>query len=128
MGLSKWEKPKACLICGYDRHVTKHHIKPKRDGYKLTRLNTLYVCPNCHYECDHGRHPQEYQQKIVISYWENLGYTLEELQKEEAESIERIKSENEKNPVKPPTSKSAQPDHSQNGSSGQRDSCAAEGR
>lgn len=107
---SSQDKPQACLICGYERHVTKHHIKPKREGYKLTRLNTLYVCPNCHWEADHGRYSQDFQKTIVLRYWEDQGYTLEELEEEEAESIERIKSENAKNPYKPTASESPEPD------------------
>jgi hypothetical protein len=57
----KSERPKCCLNCGYDKHYEVCHIKPISE-FPLesliseinSRENTVALCPNCHWEFDHG--------------------------------------------------------------------------
>lgn len=50
-----------CQKCGYDKHTEVCHLKPIRD-FELTALvseinspdNLIRLCPNCHWELDHG--------------------------------------------------------------------------
>lgn len=51
----------SCQICGYDKHVEAAHIKAISsfsDDVKLSTINSpsnlLALCPNCHWEFDHG--------------------------------------------------------------------------
>ncbi len=53
--------PKVCSICGYNKHVQVAHIKPisKFTGTTLiSEVNDLrnlsFLCPNHHWEFDHG--------------------------------------------------------------------------
>lgn len=54
-------REKKCEKCGYDKHVEACHIKAIVD-FDLDSLlsevnspdNLLYLCPNCHWEHDHG--------------------------------------------------------------------------
>lgn len=50
-----------CCICGYDLHFEVAHIKPINGYPKDTRIsivndpnNLAPLCPNCHWEFDHG--------------------------------------------------------------------------
>jgi len=54
--------PKICSNCKYDKHVQCCHIKAVASFSKDTKLsvvnsidNLIYLCPNCHWEFDHGR-------------------------------------------------------------------------
>ncbi len=51
----------SCINCGYDKHVEIAHIKPISSFTKDTpvsvvndKSNLLPLCPNCHWEFDHG--------------------------------------------------------------------------
>lgn len=53
--------PMVCQICGYDKHVEIHHIKPISSFStdttidEVNNINNLAVlCPNCHWEADNG--------------------------------------------------------------------------
>jgi len=50
-----------CSICGYDKHVEIAHRQPLSgfpDSALLSKINSLEnilkLCPNCHWEFDHG--------------------------------------------------------------------------
>lgn len=50
-----------CQVCGYDKHVELCHIKPIASFEENTLLkeintkdNLIMLCPNCHWELDHG--------------------------------------------------------------------------
>lgn len=52
---------KKCQICGYDKHVEVHHIKPISSFPPDTLIsdinsedNLVVLCPNCHWEADNG--------------------------------------------------------------------------
>lgn len=54
-------KPKYCAMCGYNRHYEVCHIKPIREFpdsatmFEIHSLdNLIALCPNCHWEFDHG--------------------------------------------------------------------------
>lgn len=57
----KSDRPKCCLKCGYDKHYEVCHIKAISE-FSLESLiseinskeNTVALCPNCHWEFDHG--------------------------------------------------------------------------
>jgi len=57
-----WETPFICDYCGYDRHVDVCHIKPIHEfdnSYSRVievnnPLNLICLCPNHHWELDHG--------------------------------------------------------------------------
>ena len=58
----KSSRPKACAVCSYDVHYEVCHIKPIREFLPtnfvadVNRLNNLVaLCPNHHWEFDHGR-------------------------------------------------------------------------
>lgn len=53
--------PKICQSCGYNKHVELAHIKPLSSLPPETTVkeanspdNVLVLCPNCHWEFDHG--------------------------------------------------------------------------
>ncbi len=55
------ELPKICSICGYDNHVQVAHIKPISKFLGETLIsevndfkNLSFLCPNHHWEFDHG--------------------------------------------------------------------------
>ena len=50
-----------CQKCGYDKHVEMCHIKPIKDFLETATIseindptNIVGLCPNCHWEFDHG--------------------------------------------------------------------------
>lgn len=52
---------KSCCLCGYNKHIEVSHIKPIRDFDLSTKVsvvnhitNLAPLCPNCHWEFDHG--------------------------------------------------------------------------
>lgn len=52
---------KSCQYCGYNKHIEVAHIKPISDFALDTPIdlinqddNLLVLCPNCHWEFDHG--------------------------------------------------------------------------
>ena len=59
-----WNKDlilRPCAICGYNKHVELCHIKPISSFSESTTIgeinapsNNIQLCPNCHYEFDHG--------------------------------------------------------------------------
>lgn len=56
------KKPQCCSICGYSKHFEVCHIKPIQDFSEETPMsivnhleNLAALCPNCHWEFDHGR-------------------------------------------------------------------------
>ena len=55
------DAPKVCAVCGYDAHVEVAHKIPIADFEDNVRLNTInhidnlvLLCPNHHWEFDHG--------------------------------------------------------------------------
>lgn len=60
----KSSRPQACVVCGYDAHYEVCHIKPI-SGFLPTDFvadvndlrNLVALCPNHHWEFDHGRLP-----------------------------------------------------------------------
>ena len=57
-----WEIPLVCVVCGYDLHVQICHIKPIAEFEESGRVidvngpnNLVCLCPNHHWELDHGR-------------------------------------------------------------------------
>jgi hypothetical protein len=56
--------PQKCVVCGYDIHVEVCHIRPVCSFHPKTAAhvinaddNLTYLCPNCHWEMDHGISP-----------------------------------------------------------------------
>ena len=54
-------KPQKCMNCGYDKHYEVCHIKgisTHSDDTSISEINKLdnliALCPNCHWEFDHG--------------------------------------------------------------------------
>lgn len=54
--------PTACYACGYDRHIEVCHIRPIGEWPDNTAIsvingeeNLIALCPNCHWELDHGQ-------------------------------------------------------------------------
>ncbi len=57
----KMKKIKSCEICGYSKHVQACHKKPISSFLLDTKIsiinendNIMCLCPNCHWEYDHG--------------------------------------------------------------------------
>lgn len=55
------ERPKLCVRCGYDKHAEGAHIQPVSSFPETALLaevnapaNLVMLCPNCHWEFDHG--------------------------------------------------------------------------
>lgn len=55
------DRPKHCVICGYDKHYEVCHIKPIQEFSDITSIatindlnNLVALCPNHHWEFDHG--------------------------------------------------------------------------
>ncbi|MEP7292863.1 MAG: HNH endonuclease [Chloroflexota bacterium] len=53
--------PRVCVNCGYDRHAEICHVKPISsfpNDAPVAVINDLAnlvaLCPNCHWELDHG--------------------------------------------------------------------------
>ena len=53
--------PRICQPCGYDKHVEYCHVRPIKEFLDFTTVqkvsgpeNILVLCPNCHWEYDHG--------------------------------------------------------------------------
>lgn len=44
----------ACEVCGYDKYITRHRIRPGRKGGKYVPGNVIGLCPNCHSEAETG--------------------------------------------------------------------------
>lgn len=56
------DRPKACVVCGYNYHYDVCHIRPVSDfddGAMISEINSINnlvaLCPNHHWELDHGR-------------------------------------------------------------------------
>lgn len=56
------DKPKQCQNCGYDKHYQVCHIKSVAELddhaviFEVNNIdNLLALCPNCHWEFDHGQ-------------------------------------------------------------------------
>lgn len=54
--------PTACCVCGYDKHTEVCHIRPIGEWPDDTPIatingtdNLIALCPNCHWELDHGQ-------------------------------------------------------------------------
>ena len=52
---------KSCKNCGYNKHTEVAHIKSIASFPKDTKIkevndinNLIFLCPNCHWEFDHG--------------------------------------------------------------------------
>lgn len=50
-----------CVKCGYNKHIQVCHIKPQKDFLETESIglvneltNLIGLCPNCHWEFDHG--------------------------------------------------------------------------
>ena len=55
------DKPPCCAICGYSKHFEVCHVRPIQDFPGDTPMsevnaleNLIALCPNCHWELDHG--------------------------------------------------------------------------
>jgi len=55
------DKPRCCIRCGYSKHIEICHRRPIQDFPKETTIsvvnsldNLVALCPNCHWEFDHG--------------------------------------------------------------------------
>lgn len=90
-----------CPICGKEELLTRHHVKPKRQGGMNTPENSFYVCRDCHNIIDrlwnehrvkyvkiilkmfmilHKEYPDYYTKQYVYSLlWKAYGITLYEL-------------------------------------------------
>jgi len=58
---SNSDRPQRCNICGYAKHFEVCHIRPIQDFPDDTQMsivnaldNLVALCPNCHWELDHG--------------------------------------------------------------------------
>ena len=54
-------KPKLCYRCGYSKHIEVCHVRSIQDFPEDTPMrivnapeNLVALCPNCHWELDHG--------------------------------------------------------------------------
>jgi len=54
-------KPECCNVCGYSKHFEICHLRPIQDfpiSTPMSKVNSLEnlvaLCPNCHWELDHG--------------------------------------------------------------------------
>jgi predicted restriction endonuclease len=54
------DRPKKCVVCGYDKHYEVSHIRPVSsfpDTATMAEVhdlnNLVALCPNCHWEFDH---------------------------------------------------------------------------
>ena len=59
---SKYFYPAKCLLCNYDKHYEVCHVKDLKDfsGDETifevnNKTNLIHLCPNCHWEFDHGQ-------------------------------------------------------------------------
>lgn len=43
-----------CIICGYSKHLSCHHILAVKKGGTDKENNLITLCPNCHAEADAG--------------------------------------------------------------------------
>jgi hypothetical protein len=64
--LKRCKSKLACDWCGYDKHVECCHIKPVGEFASTATLseinhltNLRWLCPNCHWELDHGLRVEE---------------------------------------------------------------------
>lgn len=55
------DQPKCCIVCGYNKHYEVCHIRPVKtfdDSATMAEVhsldNLIALCPNCHWEFDHG--------------------------------------------------------------------------
>lgn len=58
----KSDQPKYCINCGYNQHYEVCHIKAIKDFDRSSTIgeinninNLIALCPNCHWEFDHGK-------------------------------------------------------------------------
>lgn len=61
------EQGYACMVCGYDKFVNVHHIKPWSQTSDDTVENGIVLCPNHHSEADYGIISQEELRAIKIN-------------------------------------------------------------
>ena len=59
---SKYFYSAKCLLCNYDKHYEVCHVKDLKDfsGDETifevnNKTNLIHLCPNCHWEFDHGQ-------------------------------------------------------------------------
>ncbi|MDQ2772761.1 MAG: HNH endonuclease [Bacteroidota bacterium] len=68
----KSSRPQACAVCGYAAHYEICHIKPI-NGFRPTDFvadvnqlsNLIALCPNHHWEFDHGLLPGDFIQSLA---------------------------------------------------------------
>ncbi|MBI5303413.1 MAG: HNH endonuclease [Chloroflexi bacterium] len=55
------DRPSQCVVCGYSKHIEICHIKSIQEFSEHTPIsvinsldNLVALCPNCHWEFDHG--------------------------------------------------------------------------
>lgn len=41
-----------CEVCGYDKYVTRHRLRPGKKGGRYVPENVVGLCPNCHIEAE----------------------------------------------------------------------------
>lgn len=59
---SKYFYPLKCMLCDYDKHYEVCHVRDIKDFtgeetiYEVNnKTNLIHLCPNCHWEFDHGK-------------------------------------------------------------------------
>ncbi len=52
-----------CIICGNWGRPNAHYISRERAGLGIPE-NIVTLCDRCHHEYDHGKTPEEYEEKI----------------------------------------------------------------
>ncbi len=77
MSINKFSKnykksklPRKCFVCGYDKYIEVCHIigiSTFNENTLITQINSIdnliALCPNCHWEFDHGL--------LKLSKWED---------------------------------------------------------
>lgn len=56
-----------CMVCGYDKHFTVHHIHPVSEGGSHKYDNLITLCPNHHTEADGGEISRQYLKSLIQS-------------------------------------------------------------
>lgn len=62
--MSKKNKEKKCIICGFKKRVHSHHIIKRKDFGSDDEDNLVYLCPNHHWIADFGT---EKDKQIILN-------------------------------------------------------------
>ena len=80
-------KDKRCVICGFNRGVTKHHIIKRRIGGSDEEENLVCLCPNHHWLGDFGT--DEERVEVIRLIKEETGKQGKEIGREEREILDK---------------------------------------